>query len=641
MKSIRVSLIVYFLLLLAVALGAVSYFYYESTSQALRDKEATKKKLLDEQYHAACVAVRADLDQKLQRSAEALAGQACGYRRGWEHAYPADLIALAANPSTRLAAGLWVPEVRSADGPNSFPNMANAKRVLSRTPPHHPIVHLEDAEDVIDKVRDLKTQVFFQSFTKDGWTMEKSESLGTDSFVLDDKVRHELSLFKEKFDDVTLKSGLKLRRVTYKVPVPRFNFTYAPGTIPQAPPQRVGWLSRYMPKGGPPKGGPPPKGEDRRPPFAKGSRSLTIFIQYASDVDKRDRNIAALRAERDQALADLAEQSREALVTLQQYMLWVGLTTFAALFLGGYLLVWLGLLPLHRLSDAVSRVSARDFRLEIDDRKMPGELQPIVERLKHTLELLKRAFAREKQAAADISHELRTPLAALMTTLEVGLRKSRSAEEYREMLEDCRESGLQMNQLVERLLKLARLDAGADLVRPREVDVAALADQCATLVRPLVEARGLTLRVHHDGPALLMADPDKLREVVTNLLHNAIQYNRPDGAIDIAVGSRDGELRIEVRDTGVGISAEARQRIFERFYREDPSRHAEGLHAGLGLAIVKGYVDLMGGGIEVESQVGAGTTFRVCLPVRPAVTRSVTLTGANPAFAIQPAQPGV
>jgi signal transduction histidine kinase len=323
-------------------------------------------------------------------------------------------------------------------------------------------------------------------------------------------------------------------------------------------------------------------------------------------------------------------------------MLWVGLGTFAALFLGGYFLVWLGLVPLKRLSDAVSRVSARDFRLELDDRKMPHELKPIVERLRQTLDLLKRAFAREKQAAADISHELRTPLAALLTTLEVGLRKPRSAEEYREMLEDCRASGQQMNQLVERLLKLARLDAGADVVRPREIDVAALGDQCASLVRPLVEARGLVLRVHHQGPALLMADPDKIREVVTNLLHNAIQYNRPNGSIDMMIGTENDELRIEVCDTGIGISREAKQRIFERFYRSDPSRHAEGLHAGLGLAIVKGYVDLMGGHIEVESKEGEGTLFRVCLPVRQGVTRSMSLAvTANPGFAATTAQPGV
>jgi signal transduction histidine kinase len=113
---------------------------------------------------------------------------------------------------------------------------------------------------------------------------------------------------------------------------------------------------------------------------------------------------------------------------------------------------------------------------------------------------------------------------------------------------------------------------------------------------------------------LLDADPAKLREVVTNLLHNAIQYNRPDGSVDLSVSRRNGNLEVEVADTGIGISSEARQHIFERFYRADPSRSTDGLHAGLGLAIVKGYVDLMGGTIAVESTEGKGSTFRVRLP---------------------------
>ncbi len=115
---------------------------------------------------------------------------------------------------------------------------------------------------------------------------------------------------------------------------------------------------------------------------------------------------------------------------------------------------------------------------------------------------------------------------------------------------------------------------------------------------------------------MVRSDPDKLREIVTNLLHNAIQYNRPGGAVDLRVGRQNGTLELEVQDTGIGIAPDARERIFERFYRADPSRGGEDLHAGLGLAIVKEYIDLMGGSIGVESTEGQGSTFRVLLPVR-------------------------
>src|SRR5262249_3934648 len=101
---------------------------------------------------------------------------------------------------------------------------------------------------------------------------------------------------------------------------------------------------------------------------------------------------------------------------------------------------------------------------------------------------------------------------------------------------------------------------------------------------------------------------------LVNLLHNAVQYNRPDGSIDVSAQTADGWLDVQVHDTGIGISKDAFGQIFERFYRADPSRHASELHAGLGLSIVKGYVGLLGGTISVDSKVGEGSTFRVRLP---------------------------
>jgi heavy metal sensor kinase len=374
-----------------------------------------------------------------------------------------------------------------------------------------------------------------------------------------------------------------------------FNWFRPPVRRPASPVARAG------------RGGPPPWG------FGEPA-GPTFFIVYATDIAERDRNLAAFQVSLGDQLREQEEESNRSLAELSRHLLGIGLVTFALTVVGGWALVWLGLLPLRRLSDAVSRVSPRDFRLPLDDRRLPAELSPIVERLEQTLDQLKRVFAREKQAAADISHELRTPLAALLTTVDVALRKPRAPEEYREVLEDCRASGKHMSQLVERLLALARLDAGVDTLRPREVDVTSLAQQCANLVRPLAEARGLSLQVHGQGSACLKTDPDKLREVLTNLLHNAIQYNRPNGSVELSVERENGHLQVEVRDTGIGIAPGAREHIFERFFRADPSRQADGLHAGLGLAIVKGYVDLMGGTIAVDSAEGQGSTFRLDLP---------------------------
>jgi heavy metal sensor kinase len=425
--------------------------------------------------------------------------------------------------------------------------------------------------------------------------------------------------FEVKLDDYTFETGSTVRRVSIKVPIThtKTSFPMVSSRFPSGNPMRPEGQSR--PPGGRGSGrggqGPGAEGPPRPRPVEPIERfTPAFFIQCAAETSNRDEVLGALAVQFHDEVAQHDADSQETLAALRQRLFYVSLATFAATVIGAGWLVGLGLSPLRRLSDAVSKVSERDFRLRLDDRRLPGELQPIVGRLEQTFDLLKRAFAREKQAAADISHELRTPLAALMTTIELALRKQRSPDEYRELLRECHVSGQHMSQLVERLLSLARLDAGVDQLRPQQVDVADLAEQCAALVRPLAEARNLRLAVRCRRPAQMQADPNKLREVVTNLLHNAIEYNKPEGSIDLDVGRENGTLHVEVRDTGIGIAPQAREHIFERFYRADPSRQAEGLHAGLGLAIVKGYVDLMGGKIAVDSSEGAGSTFRVELP---------------------------
>jgi heavy metal sensor kinase len=440
---------------------------------------------------------------------------------------------------------------------------------------------------------------YFQINTK--WVDWHSRSMGELSFPYDPQVEERMKPFDYFFDDTEL-AGAYLRRVSIKAPVGRVQHIRLRRRGPRPPEPR----------------NPPPTEKESKPPQTEtwDPPPLTFFVQAAGTTTERDQAVAAIDESLQSDLENLEAQSKMALADLRNRLLLISLATFALTVLTGFWLVRLGLLPLNHLSEAVSQVSEKDFRLPVDNRRMPAELKPIVERLTTTLEQLRRAFDREKQAAADISHELRTPLSAMLTTLDLALRKPRSGEEYRELLQDCRLSGQQMSQLVERLLILARIDAGVDNLRPLELDATGLADQCAALVRPLADARGLRLRVHHDKPVLITADPNKLREVVTNLLHNAIQYNRPNGSIELKVGRKNGSLEMIVEDTGIGINSEARTHIFERFYRADPSRHADGLHAGLGLSIVKGYVDLMGGSISVESTEGVGSAFRVQLPIR-------------------------
>jgi signal transduction histidine kinase len=340
-----------------------------------------------------------------------------------------------------------------------------------------------------------------------------------------------------------------------------------------------------------------------------------IYVHCGRPASALEADDAALRDDRDQQLAALDASLKRDRAALRFWLAAIGGAAFLATVVGGPLLIGRGLVPVRTLSDAVSRVNERDFRLPVEPAALSRELLPIHARLTATLDALRRAFEREKQSVADISHELRTPVAALLATLDVTLRKPRTADQYRAALEDSRGIGRQLAGLVERVMTLASLDAGNDRVAMTDADATLVAVDCAAVIRPLAVANGLTFDTDLTGPVPLVTDPDKLREVIVNLLHNAVEYNRPGGSIRLGVRSgADGGAVVEVTDTGIGMTRDIRERIFERFFRADPSRHAAGVHAGLGLSIVKEYIDRLGGTIAVESEPGAGSTFRVTLP---------------------------
>jgi signal transduction histidine kinase len=346
-------------------------------------------------------------------------------------------------------------------------------------------------------------------------------------------------------------------------------------------------------------------------------------VQSVRPYSELNARLATDQQERDEQLASVREETRNELAQLRSRLLLIGSGTFVALVLGGWLIVARGLSPLRKLSDAVSQVSEKDFRLPVVPAELGHELAPIHARLTQTLTLLQRAFAREKQAVADISHELRTPIASLLATIDVALRKPRTPEQYRTTLEECRLISKQLGQLVERIMTLASLDAGNDHFVVSRVEVSDLLGGCAAVIRPLATTHNISVSVQHDDELVLETDAGKLREVLMNLLHNAVEYNKPGGIIEL-IAKRDGSSAVfEVRDTGIGMSLEVREKIFERFYRADASRTSTGVHAGLGLAIVKEYVGRLRGSIDVESEVGVGTMFRVTLPL--------TLTTSEPA----------
>src|SRR5262245_36735998 len=603
MNSIRLSLIVYFLVLIAMALGGVSMLVYQTVSITLKDKQAKTQELLDTQFQAQCQQARLALDRKIHLQAQRLASKAIITPVRQDIFFLVSATGLGGGSNSRLLAPLLLaPLADDFSRPvNDLPRFMGYLRFM-RTVYELQIPAM--AIDALMPTEDEHPPEFFQTYRFNGAPAQRSVSLKDHWFTLSAEMRDNAEEFRDEYDNIEF-DGRQLRRVTMKTRVARILFPRGPGG----------------PKGkGPPTIKGLPVGQPQAKPSSPGQNSGGVFfIQYSADASHVAEQIQQFRADHDARIAQMHEQTRAALGELRHRLFWIAIVTFTGIVAGGYLLLRLGLAPLSRLTDAVSKVSEKNFQLQVNPDRLPSELRPIAERLSQSLEQLQKAFAHEKQAAADISHELRTPLAALLTTLDVALRKQRSAEEYREVLAECRSSGQHMSHLVERLMALARLDAGVERINLEAVDVSELAQQCADMVRPLADEQNLALHTHLAESVITATDAGKLREIVLNLLHNAIEYNKPAGRIELTVERMNGWAQVEVRDTGIGIAPEAQDHLFERFFRADPSRHADTPHCGLGLAIVKSYVDLLGGTIQVQSSP-AGSAFRIRLPLREADT---------------------
>lgn len=205
---------------------------------------------------------------------------------------------------------------------------------------------------------------------------------------------------------------------------------------------------------------------------------------------------------------------------------------------------------------------------------------------------------------------MRTPVAVLLTQTQTALKRERTSAEYRDTLEACQRAAQRMRRLTESLLALARLDAGQEARRREPLALAKAARSCVELIRPLVTEKGLTLLTELEAVEML-GDADQIAQVITNLLTNAIHYNKAGGEICLRTFRENGRAVLTVADTGVGIAAEDLPHIFERFYRADKSRARTEGGTGLGLAIVKSIVEAHGGEITVASEVGVQTTFTV------------------------------
>lgn len=284
----------------------------------------------------------------------------------------------------------------------------------------------------------------------------------------------------------------------------------------------------------------------------------------------------------------------------------------ALLVLGGHFLTRRWLLPLDRMAAEANRISADELgrRLPVDNPA--DELGRLGTVFNVTLDRLQHSFDALDRFVADASHELRTPLSTLRSVGEVGLRKGRTEEEYREIIGSMLEEAQRLQRLVERLLELASAGGGQAAERTN-VDLMDTAHECADDLRVLAEQKRQTIEISGDDCSVV-TDPVLFRQALQNLIENAIKYSPEATTIRVQVRRTEGSYAVSVMDEGPGIAVEDRTRLSERFYRPDRARGRASGGFGLGLAITKAYLRVLGGSLHHEPATPRGSVFRLELP---------------------------
>jgi heavy metal sensor kinase len=291
-----------------------------------------------------------------------------------------------------------------------------------------------------------------------------------------------------------------------------------------------------------------------------------------------------------------------------------GLGVLAIGLAGGWWFSSRAIRPIAEMSAIAESISVKNLSTRINVESTATELEQLGTVLNRTFDRLQAAFERQGQFTADASHELRTPVAVILSHAELALSRTRSPADYQNAIQACRRAAMRMKSLIDSLLLLARFDSGEPEIFWASTELDRLVIDAVDMLQPLAGERQVTLGYHAD-PLTIDADHDRLSQVVTNLLTNAIRYNKPGGRVDVEVCQEQEFAVIRVIDTGVGIPPDELPRIFDRFYRVDKARSIAEGGSGLGLSICQTIVEAHRGTIRATSELNVGTTIEVRLPL--------------------------
>ncbi len=291
------------------------------------------------------------------------------------------------------------------------------------------------------------------------------------------------------------------------------------------------------------------------------------------------------------------------------FPVFIGLTS-----VGAYLLLGRALRPVDEIVRSAERITLQNLSQRLPVPETGDEVERLSLALNRMIQRLDEAFQVASRFTADASHELRTPLTIMRGELEALLKEGIANEDQTSQVESVLEESERLTQIVEGLLLMSRLEAGESQTSKDPIDFATLVSTTTEQLSPLAEDKSISLDCETGRDVMVEANEIRLKQVVVNLLDNAIKYTPEGGKITVRVTGEPSWAILEVCDNGIGISKEALPHVFERFYRSEQIQARKARGTGLGLSMVQSIVDAHAGKVEVESRENEGATFRIHLP---------------------------
>jgi heavy metal sensor kinase len=309
--------------------------------------------------------------------------------------------------------------------------------------------------------------------------------------------------------------------------------------------------------------------------------------------------------------ADSLNESLYLLRSFRNIILIIMPIIFLIAIVGIYYITGWALLNLNLFSSQVGRITAHNLNERVTEDRLDLELKPLARSFNAMLGHLEAAFLRQREFLSDASHELRTPTSVIKSLCDVTLRKPREVGEYKEALGSINDASKKMGGIIERILQASRLESKTFQLNMEKVELTEILREVVKLITPSAEERGVVLSLE-DWTGTVIGDHERLTEAFINIVENAVKYSVSGGSVSVSIDDTSQYAVVNVIDTGIGISDEDKDVIFERFYRVDKSRESVP-GTGLGLSIVKAIIEAHHGKLEVESEEGKGSCFKVFL----------------------------